>query len=309
MVFSRVGHPLRWRLTVALWRGDAILDNAACIVARSALVLAVADQVLAPASTAALSRSPLRAVPAVPRGTPRRRDRADDGTDNRADNRADGGTDDGTDRCPGGAGAGDQLALRSITARTGGSVQNRGRGTTTAQVTASIGTGRGNLLHLAAPAGSPTAPIAPSIDVSILVEIGISVLTTDGHASPFRHWLTVANLLVPGRAARRHAVADPCGARRAGSPVSERASLDAEGQGERREERGEKREERRERQTTRTSRALHLSGSAVPTGGPRSVLREYSRRSGEHERGELDHHRSAPKAAGCEREASGRNTL
>ena len=162
----------------------------------------------------------------------------------------DDGTDDGTDRCPGGAGAGDQLALRSITARTGGSVQNRGRGTTTAQVTASIGTGRGNLLHLAAPAGSPTAPIAPSIDVSILVEIGISVLTTDGHASPFRHWLTVANLLVPGRAARRHAVADPCGARRAGSPVSERASLDAEGQGERREERGERRGEKRETDDT-----------------------------------------------------------
>jgi len=50
-------------LAVALWRGDAVYHNTACIVPRSTLVLTVSYQILSPAPAAALSRSPLRAIP------------------------------------------------------------------------------------------------------------------------------------------------------------------------------------------------------------------------------------------------------
>jgi len=93
------------RSAVALRRGHAILDNAAGVVSRATLVLAIANEILAVASGSRFSRSTLRAVAGAgasssagastgtwagtAASSPRSNNRSNDGTNNWANNRTD----------------------------------------------------------------------------------------------------------------------------------------------------------------------------------------------------------------------------
>jgi len=128
---SRVSSSLA--LAVALWGSDAVDDDAARVVPSAALVLAVANQVLAAAAASRLAGATLGAVAAATAtATSRGRDRSHDRTD------------------WSGTTARDDLALRPVAAGTRRAVENRDSRSSGALVARGAGARGGDLLERAA---------------------------------------------------------------------------------------------------------------------------------------------------------------
>ena len=132
---SRVSSSLA--LAVALWGSDAVDDDATRVVPSAALVLAVANQVLAAAAASRLAGATLGAVAAATAtATSRGRDRSHDRSHDRTD--------------WSGTTARDDLALRPVAAGTRRAVENRDSRSSGALVARGAGARGGDLLERAA---------------------------------------------------------------------------------------------------------------------------------------------------------------